>query len=182
MTDKHPHLTAGQPGQNVAPSSSSIHSSVDTHAAAVATKADRSATSPTPSVKAKAAPSQGQGAMQAPLEVSRLRFWIIFLSLMLDIFLFALVCLSFLAAVFLGCVLAEYDASDWYADVQDQLIVATAIPRITAEFNALTQLPWVASAFFLTLFGFNLLCTFTLLAKYLHTLSLLSHPRSPIDQ
>jgi hypothetical protein len=30
-------------------------------------------------------------SMQAPLELSRLRFWIIFLSLMLDIFLFALV-------------------------------------------------------------------------------------------
>lgn len=56
---------------------------------------------------------------QAIIELSRWRFWAIFTSLLLCIFLFAL----------------------------DQLIVATAIPKITKQFNSLTQLPWLASGF-----------------------------------
>lgn len=36
---------------------------------------------------------------------------------------------------------------------KDQLIIATALPKITVEFGALTQLPWLANGFFLTLFG-----------------------------
>ncbi|TXT04875.1 hypothetical protein VHUM_03958 [Vanrija humicola] len=39
----------------------------------------------------------------------------------------------------------------------DQLIIATAIPKITAEFNSLTQLSWLASGFFLPLLGLNLI-------------------------
>ncbi|KAL1405301.1 hypothetical protein Q8F55_008928 [Vanrija albida] len=57
------------------------------------------------------------------------RFWAIFSGILMSIFLFAL----------------------------DQLIVATAIPAITAEFNSLTQLSWLASGFFLPLLGFNLI-------------------------
>lgn len=56
---------------------------------------------------------------QALIEMSRWRFWAIFSSILLTIFLFAL----------------------------DQLIIATAIPKITVEFHSLTQLPWLASGF-----------------------------------
>jgi hypothetical protein len=66
--------------------------------------------------------------------------------------------------------------------MQDQLIVATAIPRITAEFNALTQLPWVASAFFLTLFGFNLLCECLLTSPSGFIALLITHPGRANDQ
>ncbi|KAF8304793.1 MFS general substrate transporter [Clavulina sp. PMI_390] len=65
---------------------------------------------------------------QAPLQVSKLRFILIFVSLMLCIFLFAL----------------------------DQLIVATAIPKITNQFHSLTQISWLADGFFVTLLAFNL--------------------------
>ncbi|WWC67872.1 uncharacterized protein I206_101789 [Kwoniella pini CBS 10737] len=75
------------------------------------------------------APPTGVSATHAPMELPKARFWAIFASLMVCIFLFAL----------------------------DQLIVATAIPKITAEFNSLTKLSWLASGFFLTLLGFNLL-------------------------
>ncbi|WVR04536.1 hypothetical protein IAU60_001543 [Kwoniella sp. DSM 27419] len=93
------------------------------------------AVSPTPTVssegaeKKSPAPPAGMSAVHAPVEISKPRFWAIMISLMLCVFLFAL----------------------------DQLIVATAIPKITAEFNSLTQLSWLASGFFLTLLGFNLL-------------------------
>lgn len=33
------------------------------------------------------------------------------------------------------------------ADIPDQLIIATAIPKITVEFNSLTELSWLASGF-----------------------------------
>lgn len=33
------------------------------------------------------------------------------------------------------------------SDISDQLIVATAIPKITVEFNSLTELPWLANGF-----------------------------------
>lgn len=75
------------------------------------------------------APPTGTSSYQPPLDVPRWRFWLIFISLMVSIFLFAL----------------------------DQLILATAIPKITAAFNSLTELPWVVNAFFLTLLGFNLM-------------------------
>ncbi|OCF76843.1 aflatoxin efflux pump AFLT [Kwoniella mangroviensis CBS 8886] len=75
------------------------------------------------------APPEGHSGVHAPMELPKWRFWAIFISLMVCIFLFAL----------------------------DQLIVATAIPKITAEFNSLTKLSWLASGFFLTLLGFNLL-------------------------
>ncbi|WWD00487.1 hypothetical protein V866_007402 [Kwoniella sp. B9012] len=75
------------------------------------------------------APPEGHSGVHAPMELPKWRFWAIFVSLMVCIFLFAL----------------------------DQLIVATAIPKITAEFNSLTKLSWLASGFFLTLLGFNLL-------------------------
>ncbi|KAF8316148.1 MFS general substrate transporter [Clavulina sp. PMI_390] len=64
-----------------------------------------------------------------PVEISRPRFALIFGSLMLSVFLFAL----------------------------DQLIVATAIPKITNEFHSLTQISWLANGFFVTLLAFNLL-------------------------
>lgn len=38
----------------------------------------------------------------------------------------------------------------------DQTIVATAIPRIASQFNALDQVTWIASAYFLTQAGFML--------------------------
>lgn len=69
-----------------------------------------------------------QATAQEPHAVSKVRFVLIFLSLMLCVFLFAL----------------------------DQLIVATAIPKITDEFNSLTQVSWIANGFFLTLLAFNL--------------------------
>ncbi|KIR26232.1 hypothetical protein I309_04906 [Cryptococcus deuterogattii LA55] len=74
-------------------------------------------------------PPKGHSGFTAPLEIPKWRFMAIFASLMISIFLFAL----------------------------DQLIVATAIPKITAEFNSLTQLSWLTSGFFLTLLSFNLL-------------------------
>jgi EmrB/QacA subfamily drug resistance transporter len=37
----------------------------------------------------------------------------------------------------------------------DRTIIATAIPRITSEFNSLSQVGWYASAFFLTLASFQ---------------------------
>ncbi|WWC86979.1 uncharacterized protein L201_001860 [Kwoniella dendrophila CBS 6074] len=80
-------------------------------------------------VKKSKAPPVGVAATHIPMELPRWRFWAIFISLMVCIFLFAL----------------------------DQLIVATAIPKITAQFNSLTKLSWLASGFFLTLLGFNLL-------------------------
>ncbi|WWD21836.1 hypothetical protein CI109_106324 [Kwoniella shandongensis] len=69
-----------------------------------------------------------EDTMQAPLELSRFRFWAIFISLMASVFLYSL----------------------------DQLIVATAIPKITEQFNSLSQLSWIANGFFLTLLGFQL--------------------------
>ncbi|ODN84854.1 hypothetical protein L202_00712 [Cryptococcus amylolentus CBS 6039] len=63
------------------------------------------------------------------IEISRWRFWAIFGSLCIVVFLFAL----------------------------DQLIVATALPKITAEFDALSQMSWISSGYFLTLLSFNLL-------------------------
>lgn len=77
----------------------------------------------------KSAPPPGASGMTAPIEVSRPRFWAIFIALMLTIFLFAL----------------------------DQLILATAIPKITDEFHALSQIAWLTNGFFLTLLGFNLI-------------------------
>ncbi|OXG42035.1 aflatoxin efflux pump AFLT [Cryptococcus neoformans Bt120] len=74
-------------------------------------------------------PPKGHSGVTAPLEIPKWRFMAIFGSLMISVFLFAL----------------------------DQLIVATAIPKITAEFNSLTQLSWLTSGFFLTLLSFNLL-------------------------
>lgn len=38
----------------------------------------------------------------------------------------------------------------------DQTIVATAIPRIASQFNALEQVTWIASAYFLTQSSFIL--------------------------
>lgn len=61
--------------------------------------------------------------------MSRWRFWAIFASIQVSIFLFAL----------------------------DQLIIATAIPPITEAFQALNQLPWLASGFFLPLLALNLI-------------------------
>jgi hypothetical protein len=55
----------------------------------------------------------------AALELPTWRFWAVMISLMISVFLFAL----------------------------DQLIVATAIPKITEKFHSLTQLPWLASGF-----------------------------------
>jgi len=55
----------------------------------------------------------------AALQLPSWRFWSVMLSIMIAVFLFAL----------------------------DQLIVATAIPKITVQFNSLSQLPWLASGF-----------------------------------
>ncbi|GMK56868.1 hypothetical protein CspeluHIS016_0307080 [Cutaneotrichosporon spelunceum] len=70
-----------------------------------------------------------KGPSGAYVELSKLRFWGVLVSLLISIFLFAL----------------------------DQLIVATAIPKITEEFNALSQLTWLANGFFLPLFALNLI-------------------------
>jgi hypothetical protein len=83
-------------------------------------------------VKATTGPQQG---MVAPLQLSRWRFWAIFVSLMISIFLFALGELSPATNV------------DSPADFLDQLILATAIPKITEAFNSLTELSWLASGF-----------------------------------
>lgn len=56
-----------------------------------------------------------EDAVAIPL--SRIRFWLVFICLCVCVFLFAL----------------------------DQLILATAIPKITDEFGALDQLPWLAN-------------------------------------
>jgi hypothetical protein len=74
-------------------------------------------------------------SQQAPLELSRWRFVAIFLALMMSIFLFALGEFH----------LATFPRVD--TDNIDQLIVATAIPKITVEFDSLTQLPWLGSGF-----------------------------------
>jgi hypothetical protein len=71
----------------------------------------------TPSVHSSDGSKSG-GAPEPP-KMPKWRFWAIFLSLLMCVFLFAL----------------------------DQLIVATAIPKITIQFNALSQLPWLASGF-----------------------------------
>ncbi|KAF8329701.1 major facilitator superfamily domain-containing protein [Cantharellus anzutake] len=39
----------------------------------------------------------------------------------------------------------------------DQLIIATAIPKITNQFHSLTQISWLANGFFLTMLSFNLI-------------------------
>ncbi|BEJ13591.1 hypothetical protein CspHIS471_0307650 [Cutaneotrichosporon sp. HIS471] len=70
-----------------------------------------------------------KGPSGAYVELSKARFWGVIISLMISIFLFAL----------------------------DQLIVATAIPKITIEFNALSELTWLANGFFLPLFALNLI-------------------------
>ena len=65
------------------------------------------------------APPAGNSGFQAPADIPRWRFWAIFISLLLSIFLFAL----------------------------DQLILATAIPKITEAFDSLSQLSWLAAGF-----------------------------------
>ncbi|KAF8317979.1 MFS general substrate transporter [Clavulina sp. PMI_390] len=78
---------------------------------------------------ASANPSEPTGPkVQEPYKLSRTRFVLIFLSIMLMVFLFAL----------------------------DQLIVVTAIPKITTQFHSLTQISWISNGFFLTLLAFNL--------------------------
>ncbi|WVQ71499.1 hypothetical protein IAR50_001037 [Cryptococcus sp. DSM 104548] len=67
--------------------------------------------------------------VERPIVLSLWRFWAVFGSLCIVVFLFAL----------------------------DQLIVATALPKITEQFNALSQMSWIASGYFLTLLSFNLL-------------------------
>ncbi|KLT44397.1 MFS general substrate transporter [Cutaneotrichosporon oleaginosum] len=70
-----------------------------------------------------------KGPSGAYVQLPRLRFWGVIVSLMINIFLFAL----------------------------DQLIIATAIPKITSQFDALSKLTWLANGFFLPLFALNLL-------------------------
>ncbi|WVQ84184.1 hypothetical protein IAT38_006334 [Cryptococcus sp. DSM 104549] len=82
-----------------------------------------------PKEKKISAPPKGHSGVVDIPNIARWRFFAIFGSLMLSVFLFAL----------------------------DQLIVAIAIAKITSEFDSLTQLPWLASGFFLTLLSFNLL-------------------------
>lgn len=89
---------------------------------------------PATSPPASAAPSGPAGPPGPPggqelPPVSKLRFWAIFGSILVSIFLFAL----------------------------DQLIIATAIPAISSEFKALDQLPWLAAGFFLPLLALNLI-------------------------
>ncbi|KAF8304794.1 MFS general substrate transporter [Clavulina sp. PMI_390] len=88
--------------------------------------ASAAASPSSPIVASSVQPTSPQ--LQGPTQVSKLRFIFIFLSLMLCIFLFAL----------------------------DQLIVATAIPKITNQFHSLTQISWLADGFFVTLLAFNL--------------------------
>ncbi|EJT50075.1 aflatoxin efflux pump AFLT [Trichosporon asahii var. asahii CBS 2479] len=73
-------------------------------------------------------PNGPPGGQEIP-QMSRWRFWAIFGSILVSIFLFAL----------------------------DQLIIATAIPAIASEFRALDQLSWLAAGFFLPLLALNLI-------------------------
>ncbi|WVQ84183.1 hypothetical protein IAT38_006333 [Cryptococcus sp. DSM 104549] len=100
-----------------------------TPAAAVTETRTSTPTGKAPKERKITAPPKGHSGVIDIPEIAPWRFWSIMVSLMLSVFLFAL----------------------------DQLIVATAIPKITAEFNSLTQLSWLASGFFLTLLSFNLL-------------------------
>lgn len=82
-------------------------------------------------------PPKGHSGFTAPLEIPKWRFMAIFASLMISIFLFAL-----------GRCGPNIFLLDKFVDINaDQLIVATAIPKITAEFNSLTQLSWLTSGF-----------------------------------
>ncbi|ODN80391.1 hypothetical protein L202_02642 [Cryptococcus amylolentus CBS 6039] len=118
---------AGDHDKAVLDSSPAPAAAVSSGAAPVSYAAP-SESSDTPEKKVKA-PPKGHSGTHAPLDLPKWRFWAVFLSLMISIFLFAL----------------------------DQLIVATAIPKITSEFDSLSQLTWLASGFFLTLLSFNLL-------------------------
>lgn len=87
-------------------------------------------------------PSSGgmEKGMVAPLQLTRWRFWAIFLSLMISIFLFALGKSSSRSSHLCRIEVQAYRDAD-------QLILATAIPKITEAFNSLTELSWLASGF-----------------------------------
>ncbi len=81
----------------------------------------------------KSAPPAGvSGGQQAPVELSRARFVAVFGALMMSVFLFAL----YVPLLRRG----RETKTDVDASLRsDQLILATAIPKITAQFNSLTQ-------------------------------------------
>ncbi|KAJ9105414.1 hypothetical protein QFC21_001785 [Naganishia friedmannii] len=82
-----------------------------------------------PATKAAQTENPSQQGEQVAIPLSRLRFALVFVCICICVFLFAL----------------------------DQLILATAIPKITNEFGALDQLPWLANGFFITMLAFNLI-------------------------
>lgn len=99
-------------------------------------KTQSGTTSPTDKDGKKAEGGLQQGVV-APLQLTRWRFWAIFISLMISIFLFALGTSSSSPLHGTGPSLC----------ISDQLILATAIPKITEAFNSLTELSWLASGF-----------------------------------
>jgi hypothetical protein len=123
---------------------------------------------------ARAAAAPQGVSMQAPIEVSRFRFWMIFLALMFSIFLFAL---GELCSVRRGSMtdadLRPIDRRDCHPqNVGLRLGQQSArsdgpthgptdedawADSSTNAFNSLSQLSWLASGFFLTLLGFNLM-------------------------
>lgn len=105
----------------------------DAFAAAKAGLGDEAGTAIPPTARSNSDADANSGThdirgAQEPIKMGKLRFCLIFVSQMLSIFLFAL----------------------------DQLIIATAIPRITAEFQSLTEISWIINGFFITMLAFNL--------------------------
>ncbi|CDZ98787.1 Predicted transporter (major facilitator superfamily) [Phaffia rhodozyma] len=76
-----------------------------------------------------AGPHNAHNPNLPPIPLGRFKFVVVFGSLMICVFLFAL----------------------------DQLIISTAIPKIVSQFDSLTQVAWLSNGFFLTLAGFTLL-------------------------
>ncbi|ORX34479.1 major facilitator superfamily domain-containing protein [Kockovaella imperatae] len=135
MSASTPTLNHTEMDVSTKQATSSKAPSVHSHASASQSASSHAPSKPVTASPTAAGPKEGKGppkgtaAFQAPLDIPKWRFWLVFLSLLVSIFLFAL----------------------------DQLILATAIPKITAAFDALSELSWVVNAFFLTLLGFNLM-------------------------
>jgi MFS family permease len=73
-----------------------------------------------------------------------LKFWAIIIGIYLSIFLVALVRSSWSLHVWISC-----------SYLQDRTIIATAIPRITDDFNSIQDIGWYGSAYMLTCACFN---------------------------
>ena len=83
-------------------------------------------------------------------QLKSLKFWTIVVSVLLSIFLVALVSPRPLHVPY-------STLSQTYIKNQDRTIIATAIPRITDEFNSIQDIGWYGSAYMLTCACFNLI-------------------------